>query len=119
MKLGILGAESLGGRGLCCRVQVGERVIVIDPGVALGEDRFDLPPHPVQVCGPVSCAQGRRIDAVASRQLSVRTSPACRGCYGSPAAIVDRVGRSMSVAQAKAMSVSCDKDDGSRFTREE
>lgn len=35
MKLEILGAESLGVRGLCCRVQVSERVIVIDPGAAL------------------------------------------------------------------------------------
>jgi predicted metallo-beta-lactamase superfamily hydrolase len=26
--------------------QVGERVLVTDPGVALGEHRFDLPPHP-------------------------------------------------------------------------
>jgi hypothetical protein len=49
VKFEILGAESLGVRGLCCRVQVGERVIVIDPGVALGEHRFGLPPHPVQV----------------------------------------------------------------------
>jgi hypothetical protein len=60
--------------------QVGERVLVIDPGVAPGEHRFDLPPYPMQVGGPVSCAQGRRIAALASRQLSVRTSPACRGC---------------------------------------
>jgi predicted metallo-beta-lactamase superfamily hydrolase len=49
VKLEILGAESLGVRGLCCRVQAGGRVIVIDPGVALGERRFGLPPHPLQV----------------------------------------------------------------------
>jgi hypothetical protein len=49
VKLEILGTESLGVRGLCCRVQAGERVIVIDPGLALGERRFGLPPHPVQV----------------------------------------------------------------------
>jgi predicted metallo-beta-lactamase superfamily hydrolase len=36
VKFEILGAESLGVRGLCRRVQVGGRVIVIDPGVALG-----------------------------------------------------------------------------------
>jgi predicted metallo-beta-lactamase superfamily hydrolase len=45
----ILSAESLGVRGLCCRVEVGDRVIVIDPGVALGDWRYGLPPHPVQV----------------------------------------------------------------------
>lgn len=99
--------------------QVGERVIVIDPGVALGEHRFGLPPHPVQVAGPVSCAQGRRIDALASRQLSVRTLHSCRGRQGSPAAIVDAVGWSMSVVQAKATNASCDTNDGSRFKRKE
>lgn len=49
MRLEILGAESLGVRSLCCRVQAGGRVVVIDPGVALGERRHGLPPHPVQV----------------------------------------------------------------------
>lgn len=57
MKLEILGAESLGVRGLCCRVQAGDRDIVIDPGLALGEHRYGLPPHPVQV------AAGRRVRA--------------------------------------------------------
>lgn len=61
MKLEILGAELLGVRGLCCRVQVGERVIVIDPGAALGEHRFGLPPHPAQV------ANGRRVRAARLR----------------------------------------------------
>lgn len=49
MKLEILAAESLGVRGLCCRVQLGQRVIVIDPGLALGDWRHGLRPHPVQV----------------------------------------------------------------------
>lgn len=49
MRLEILSAESLGVRGLCCRVEVGGRVIVIDPGVALGNWRYKLPPHPVQI----------------------------------------------------------------------
>lgn len=49
MRLEILTAESLGVRGLCCRVEAGGRVIVIDPGLALGERRYGLPPHPVQV----------------------------------------------------------------------
>jgi predicted metallo-beta-lactamase superfamily hydrolase len=49
VRLEILGAESLGVRGLCCRVEAGGRVIVIDPGVALGSWRYKLPPHPVQI----------------------------------------------------------------------
>jgi hypothetical protein len=49
MKLEILAAESLGVRGLCCRVQAADRAIVIDPGLALGEMRHGLPPHPVQI----------------------------------------------------------------------
>ncbi len=49
MRLDILGAESLGVRGLCCRVETRGRVVVIDPGVALGAWRHGLPPHPVQV----------------------------------------------------------------------
>ena len=49
MRLDILAAESLGVRGLCCLVEAGDRAIVIDPGVALGDWRYGLPPHPVQV----------------------------------------------------------------------
>ncbi len=49
MRLEILSAESMGVRGLCCRVEAEGRVIIIDPGLALGERRFGLPPHPVQV----------------------------------------------------------------------
>lgn len=61
MRLEILSAESLGVRGLCCRVEAGDRVIVIDPGVALGDWRYGLPPHPVQVA--VGRAVRRRIAA--------------------------------------------------------
>jgi predicted metallo-beta-lactamase superfamily hydrolase len=49
VRLEILAAESLGVRGLCCRVEAAGRAIVIDPGVALGYWRFRLLPHPVQV----------------------------------------------------------------------
>jgi predicted metallo-beta-lactamase superfamily hydrolase len=49
VRLEIISAESLGVRGLCCRVEAGARVIVIDPGVALGNWRYKLPPHPVQI----------------------------------------------------------------------
>jgi len=53
-RLEILGAESMGVRGLCCSVVLPGRHIVIDPGVALGYRRFGLLPHPRQV------ASGRR-----------------------------------------------------------
>jgi len=49
VRVEILGTESVGVRGLCCTVQVSDRKIVIDPGVALGFRRHGLLPHPVQV----------------------------------------------------------------------
>lgn len=49
MNIEIIGAESLGVRGLCCFVKTGERKILIDPGIALGYVRHKLLPHPVQV----------------------------------------------------------------------
>lgn len=49
MRIEIIGAESLGVRGLCCVVETNGRKIVIDPGVALGYRRHGLLPHPVQV----------------------------------------------------------------------
>ena len=49
MHIEILGAESLGVRGLSCVVEVRERKIVIDPGLALGYRRYGLLPHPAQV----------------------------------------------------------------------
>jgi len=49
MHIEILGAESLGVRGLSCVVEVKGRKIVIDPGLALGYRRYGLLPHPAQV----------------------------------------------------------------------
>ena len=49
MNIKILGTESLGVRGLCCKVTVQDSTIVIDPGVALGYNRHGFLPHPVQV----------------------------------------------------------------------
>ena len=49
MNIEIIGAESLGVRGLCCSVKTKDRTVVIDPGVALGFRRNGLMPHPVQV----------------------------------------------------------------------
>lgn len=44
-----MGTESLGVRGLSCIVELRDRKIVIDPGVALGYRRHGLLPHPFQV----------------------------------------------------------------------
>jgi len=49
MQIEILGAESLGVRGLCTVVRTKERKVIIDPGVALGFNRHGFMPHPVQV----------------------------------------------------------------------
>jgi predicted metallo-beta-lactamase superfamily hydrolase len=49
MDIEIVGAESLGVRGLCCVVNTRGGKILIDPGVALGYTRFRLLPHPLQV----------------------------------------------------------------------
>lgn len=57
MILKIIGTESLGVRGMCCLVQVGEQRIVIDPGVALGYIRHGLPPHPAQVAVGINVRQ--------------------------------------------------------------
>jgi hypothetical protein len=49
MGLEIIGTESLGVRGLSCRVTLPGRSIVIDPGVSLGFRRYGLLPHPIQI----------------------------------------------------------------------
>ena len=49
MDIDILGTESLGVRGMACRVRTATRSVVIDPGVALGALRHGLRPHPVEV----------------------------------------------------------------------
>jgi hypothetical protein len=49
MKVEILGAESLGVRGLCCLVSFENRRVIIDPGVALGYIRHGFMPHPFQI----------------------------------------------------------------------
>ena len=54
MLIEILGAESLGVRGLCCVVETSDHKVVIDPGVALGYRRHGLLPHPIQVAASES-----------------------------------------------------------------
>ena len=49
MKIEIIGAESLGVRGLCCFLSVAKQRILIDPGIALGFFRKGQAPHPAQV----------------------------------------------------------------------
>ncbi len=49
MHIEIIGTESLGVRGLSCKVETKDRKILIDPGVALGYNRHGLLPHPFQV----------------------------------------------------------------------
>jgi predicted metallo-beta-lactamase superfamily hydrolase len=49
MHIKILGSESLGVRGLSCVVELKNRKIVIDPGLALGYERHGYLPHPAQV----------------------------------------------------------------------
>ena len=49
MNIEIIGTESLGVRGLSCFVRTGKQRILIDPGIALGYNRYGLFPHPFQV----------------------------------------------------------------------
>ncbi len=49
LEIEIIATESLGVRALCCKVDFGDRSIVIDPGVALGYQRHGLLPHPLQI----------------------------------------------------------------------
>ena len=57
MIVDILGTESLGVRGMSCLITVGQRRILIDPGLALGYRRHGLLPHPRQVAVGVKIRQ--------------------------------------------------------------
>ncbi len=107
MRIEILGTESLGVRGLSCAVEVGDRKIVIDPGVALGYLRHGRLPHPHQVAvgaevrKKIIAALGEATDVVISHyhgdhvpladanpyQLSLQQIPPLKGvrlwCKGS------------------------------------
>jgi len=65
MKIEILGTESLGVRGMCCLVTIGNRKILIDPGIALGYTRHGLLPHSFQVAMDEKI-QDRIVDAWSS-----------------------------------------------------
>lgn len=49
MEITFIGAESLGVRSMCTLVKTRDRLILIDPGVALAPLRFSLPPHPLEL----------------------------------------------------------------------
>jgi predicted metallo-beta-lactamase superfamily hydrolase len=49
MIIKLLGAESLGVRGLSCLIELNVRKIFIDPGIALGWTRYGFLPHPFQI----------------------------------------------------------------------
>jgi len=58
MNIKILATESLGVRGLCCSVELKNRKIVIDPGIALGWLRHGLLPHPFQIAVGAGIREG-------------------------------------------------------------
>jgi hypothetical protein len=65
LRVEIIGAESLGVRGLCCLVTTDTRRIVIDPGVSLGYLRHRLLPHPLQIAEGCS-VRSRIVESLAA-----------------------------------------------------
>ena len=83
MRIKIIGAESLGVRGLCCVVETEDRKIVVDPGVALGYRRHGLLPHPVQV------AVGERVKVAIEKALEDATDVVISHYHGEHHPMVD------------------------------
>jgi hypothetical protein len=83
MRIEILGAESLGVRGLCCVVETKDRKVVIDPGVALGFRRHNLLPHPVQV------AASERVKNAIKKALEGATDVVISHYHGDHIPLVD------------------------------
>ena len=83
MDLEIIGTESMGVRGLCCRVSLPDRCIVIDPGVSLGYRRFGLLPHPLQV------AAGRSVRNKILQALSSATDVVFSHFHGDHVPLAD------------------------------
>lgn len=79
----IIAAESLGVRGLCCRVVLPHRAVVIDPGLALGYLRGGLLPHPVQV------AVGHRVRRAIVRALETASDVVLSHFHGDHVPLVD------------------------------
>ncbi len=83
LRLTIIGAESLGVRGLCCLVTTDSRRVLIDPGVSLGFVRGGLPPHPLQV------AAGRAARARIVRELARATDVVVSHFHGDHVPLSD------------------------------
>ena len=83
MSLEIIGAESLGVRGLCCLVTLQDRRIVIDPGVSLGYMRHGLLPHPLQI------AEGRRVREKILHSLNNATDVVFSHFHGDHVPLLD------------------------------
>ena len=83
MRIDILGAESLGVRSLCCAVEIKDRKVVIDPGVALGFRRHGLLPHPVQV------AASERVKRIIEKALQGATDVVISHYHGDHHPMVD------------------------------
>jgi len=83
VRIKIIGAESLGVRGLCCVVETEDRKIVIDPGVALGYRRHGLLPHPIQV------AAGERVKVAIEKALEDATDVVISHYHGEHHPMVD------------------------------
>ncbi len=72
MEIDIISTESLGARGMCTMVELKDRRILIDPGIALGLVRHGLFPHPCQIARGVDlrekivCALAKATDVLFS-----------------------------------------------------
>ena len=83
MRIEILGAESLGVRSLCCVLEIKDRKVVIDPGVALGFRRHGLLPHPIQV------AASERVRRAIGKALENATDVVISHYHGDHIPLVD------------------------------
>lgn len=83
MKIEILGAESLGIRSFCCFIETKNRKILIDPGIALGYQRYGLYPHPFQV------AMGERVQNEIIKKWSEATDIIISHFHGDHTPLAD------------------------------
>ncbi|WP_125179985.1 MBL fold metallo-hydrolase [Thiohalobacter thiocyanaticus] len=79
----VIGAESLGVRGLCTALDLPGSRIVIDPGVSLGYRRSGLLPHPVQV------AIGRQVREQIVQALETATDVVISHFHGDHIPLAD------------------------------
>lgn len=83
MRIEIFGTESLGVRGLSCKIETADRTVFIDPGIALGYNRYGLLPHPFQV------AVGRTIRERIVNALGEATDVVLSHYHGDHIPLVD------------------------------